>query len=148
MKKHKKILEFLILSLIILTVIFPVNVNAATKLNKKSIMVNVNKTYTLKVYEAKHKVKWSSSDRKIATVNSKGVVKGIKKGKCNITAKVGKKIYVCKVIVKRPAKKKSWDQINKLSMLSYNNLELWKKAWLHSMFMLIFVFPDRKRSKT
>lgn len=123
MKKHKKILEFLILSLIILTVIFPVNVNAATKLNKKSIMVNVNKTYTLKVYEAKHKVKWSSSDRKIATVNSKGVVKGIKKGKCNITAKVGKKIYVCKVIVKRPAKKKSWDQINKLSMLSYNNLE-------------------------
>lgn len=31
-----------------------------------------------------------------------------------------------------------------MMLFSYNNLELWKKAWLHSMFMLIFVFPDRK----
>ena len=31
-----------------------------------------------------------------------------------------------------------------MMLFSYNNLELWKKAWLHSMFMLIFVFSDRK----
>ena len=29
-----------------------------------------------------------------------------------------------------------------MMLFSYNNLELWKKAWLHSMFMLIFMFPD------
>lgn len=123
MKRYKKDFGILILSLIILTVIFPVHVNAATKLNKKSITVNVNKTYTLKVYGTKSKVKWSSSNKKIATVNSKGVVKGIKKGKCNITAKVGKKKYVCKVIVKQPVKKTSWEQIKKINMLSQNNLE-------------------------
>lgn len=31
-----------------------------------------------------------------------------------------------------------------MMLFLYNNLELWKKAWLHSMFMFIFVFPDRK----
>ena len=53
--------------------------------------VQVGKTITLKVTvtpsDAKNKsVKWTTSDSKIATVSSKGVVKGIKAGKATITA--------------------------------------------------------------
>lgn len=53
----------------------------------------------------KKKVKWSSSKKKIATVTKKGVVKAKKKGTAKIVAKIGKKKYTCKVVVK--AKKKA-----------------------------------------
>lgn len=61
-------------------------------LNKKFVSVKVGKTYTLKVTKAKpnskkyRTVKWSTSDKTIATVSSKGKVKGIKPGKVTITA--------------------------------------------------------------
>ena len=49
------------------------------------------------------KVTWKSSNKKIATVSSKGVVKGIKPGKATITVttKDGKKKAKCKVTVKK-----------------------------------------------
>lgn len=46
------------------------------------------------------KVKWSSSNKKVATVSKKGLVRAKKKGKATITAKYGKKKLKCKVIVK------------------------------------------------
>ena len=73
---------------------------AKVKLNKKSISLQVGKTYKLKVKGTKKKAKWSSNKKKVATVSKKGVVKGKKAGKAKITAKVGKKKYVCKVTVK------------------------------------------------
>ena len=48
----------------------------------------------------KGKVKWSSSNKKVATVNSKGKVVAKKKGTAKISAKVGGKTYRCKVTVK------------------------------------------------
>ena len=54
------------------------------KLTKKSVSVTVGKTVKLKskvkVKPAKAKLKWSSNKKKIATVTSKGVVKGKKAG--------------------------------------------------------------------
>ena len=47
------------------------------------------------------KVVWKSSKKKVATVSKKGKVKAKKPGKTTITAKVGKKKYKCKVVVKR-----------------------------------------------
>ncbi len=47
----------------------------------------------------KKKVKWSSSNKKVASVSKSGSVKAKKKGTAKITAKVGKKKYVCKVTV-------------------------------------------------
>ena len=58
------------------------------------------KTVKLKVKGTKKKIKWSSKKKSIATVTKKGVVKGRKAGKTTIVAKVGKKKYSCKVIVK------------------------------------------------
>ena len=73
---------------------------AKVKLNKTKLSMNVGKTATLKLKNNKKKVKWSSSNKKVARVSAKGKVKGLKKGKATITAKVGKKKYKCKVTVK------------------------------------------------
>ena len=77
-------------------------VGAATKikLNYTKKTIYVGDTFTLKVTETKSKIKWSSSNKKVATVNSKGKVKGIGKGTAKITATVGGKKYTCKVTVK------------------------------------------------
>lgn len=62
------------------------------------------KRVTLKVaktpFTAQDTVKWTSSNKKVATVTSKGVVKGLKKGTATITAKAGKKVVKFKVTVK------------------------------------------------
>ncbi|MCR5837516.1 MAG: Ig-like domain-containing protein [Lachnospiraceae bacterium] len=73
---------------------------AKAKLNKKKATIYVGKTVKLKVKNVKGKVKWKSSNKKVAKVSKKGLVKGIKPGKATITAKVGKKKYKCKVRVK------------------------------------------------
>ena len=78
---------------------------AKVKLNKKKLVLTVGKKAKLKVKGTKKKVKWSSSKKKIATVTKKGVVKAKKKGTAKIVAKIGKKKYTCKVVVK--AKKKA-----------------------------------------
>ena len=70
------------------------------KLSRTKATVKVGKKLTLKLKGNTQKVKWSSSNTKIAKVSSKGVVTGKSTGKVKITAKIGKKRYVCKVTVK------------------------------------------------
>lgn len=95
-------------ALVITSVFVPgqqTDAKAKVKLNKKKLVLTVGKKAKLKVKETKKKVKWSSSKKKIATVTKKGVVKAKKKGTAKIVAKIGKKKYTCKVVVK--AKKKA-----------------------------------------
>ena len=73
-------------------------------LNKKKAVIYVGGQLRLKVKGTKKKVKWSSKEKKIATVSKKGVVKGKRAGKTKITAKVKGKKLVCRLTVK--AKKK------------------------------------------
>ena len=77
---------------------------AKVKLNKTRLTLRVGKTYKLKLKNNKKKIKWSSSKKKVATVSKKGKVKAKKAGTARITAKVGKKKYVCKVTVKNKKK--------------------------------------------
>ncbi len=56
---------------------------------------------------------WSSNKKSIATVNSKGVVTGKKKGTATITAKVGNKKYTCKVAVETSSLNKTNISITK-----------------------------------
>ena len=56
------------------------------RLNKKKLELYVGDTFRLKVTGTLNKVKWSSSDKRIATVSQKGLVKAKKKGKVKITA--------------------------------------------------------------
>ena len=74
------------------------------KLNKKSISIKKNKSYTLKIKSKAYgdKIsKWKSSKKKVATVNYRGKVTGKKKGTAVITLymKSGAKVK-CKVKVK------------------------------------------------
>ena len=80
----------------------------ATKKLKATVstkqILKKGKKVTLKVaktpFTAQDTVKWTSSNKKVATVTSKGVVKGLKKGTATITAKAGKKVVKFKVTVK------------------------------------------------
>lgn len=93
-----------------------VNVNAK-KVQPKKIVLEAKKetvakgcTVKLSVKKmlpkgASGKIKWTSSNKRIATVNKKGVVKGKNIGKAVITASVGKAKAKCKITVYKPAKK-------------------------------------------
>ncbi|MBO4864313.1 MAG: Ig-like domain-containing protein [Eubacterium sp.] len=70
-----------------------VGISASSKLIAK------NKKATLKISGYTGKIEWKSSNPKIATVNSKGVVKGKKIGNCVITAKMGDHYLGCAVSV-------------------------------------------------
>lgn len=66
--------------------------------------VKKGKTFTIKASvtpkNSDEKVIYKTSNKKIATVTSKGVVKGIKKGTATITVQSGSKKQTCKVTVK------------------------------------------------
>ena len=110
MKVLKKLLAINLIALTLMTVpmiftdlsITPV-VQAASsiKISKKKKTLRVGDKYTLKITGTSKKVKWKSSNKKVATVNSKGKVKAKKKGTATITAKVGGKKYKCKITVKK-----------------------------------------------
>lgn len=91
----------------------PMQAQAKVKLNKKTAKLEVGKTVTLKMTGTKKKVKWSTSNKKVATVKSagkqKGKVSAKKAGKATITAKVGKKKYKCKVTVVKKTKNTKQD---------------------------------------
>ena len=93
-------MSVLVLAMVI--TMLPMDTQAATvKLNKKAATIYIGEKVTLKLNGAKSVI-WSSSNKKIATVTSKGVVKGVKAGSCKVTAKNKKtgKSYTCKVTVK------------------------------------------------
>lgn len=74
------------------------------KLSRTNKTMYEGDTFRLKITGTKKKVKWSSSNKKVATISSKGIVKGINGGtnqrSCKIYATVGGKKYTCKVTVK------------------------------------------------
>lgn len=102
MKKFIKSLAVVLSFVMILTVVTPVsNVQAAKiKLNYTKKTIYEGDTFKLKVKGTKKKVKWSSSNKGIASVNSRGVVTGECDGKVTIIAKVAGKKLKCKVVVK------------------------------------------------
>lgn len=81
----------------------------AVKVNKTKATIKKGKTFKIKASEIKKDKKirrhraicYESSNTKIATVNSKGKVKGVKKGKCTIYVYAQNGVYkTVKVIVK------------------------------------------------
>ena len=102
MKTTKKLLALIFAVVLSFSMIPTTNTNAANKvkLSKTKATIYVGKTVTLKLKNNKKKVKWTTSNKKIATVSKKGKVKGKKAGKVTITAKVRKKKYKCKITVK------------------------------------------------
>lgn len=109
MRKLKKLLLSILFASIVVSASCPIQnivgmqdvVQAASvKLNKSALSLNVGQSSTLKVSGTKSKVTWSSSNKSIATVSSKGKVTAKQAGSATIKAKVGKKTLKCKVTVK------------------------------------------------
>ena len=74
------------------------------RLSEKKLTLNPGNSKTIKLREASaKKVKWSTSNKKIATV-SKGKIKAKKPGTVTITAKYKNKKYKCKVVVREKEK--------------------------------------------
>lgn len=85
-------------------------------INKKSLTLEEGNTYTLKVSSTSQSMKWSSSDKSIASVNSSGVVTAKKAGTVEIKCKLScGKTYTCTVTVKAPAV-----DLKKISTVNYD----------------------------
>ncbi len=80
---------------------------AAVSISAKKKTLYVNESFKLTVKGTTKTVKWSSSNKKVAAVSSKGIVTAKKKGTATITAKVGSKSYKCTVTVKTTALRKN-----------------------------------------
>lgn len=80
------------------------------KLNRKSKTLGVQETYTLKStlvpkYAKTSKITWTSSDKKVASVNSKGKITAKKTGTATITVRTGNgKTAECRITVKNKPK--------------------------------------------
>lgn len=71
---------------------------------KKNIIIKAGKKYTLKPKlspsYSKDKITYSSNNKKVVAVNSKGIITARKKGTAYITIKSGSKYVKCKITVK------------------------------------------------
>ena len=151
MKKTRKkgIRSLAILLVLVLTLGFSpvtnVEAKAAPRLNYKKVTLVQGKKKKLKVrnLRRRRKVKWYSTKKSVATVNRKGVVKAKRKGKAYIVAKVGKKKYRCKVIVKKKIskKKKKTKKTKKSSKKAKINKNT-KKQLPGDNWYVSFGFPD------
>lgn len=84
----------MVTALFMLLMSLSVTANAATK-NLGKFNVTVGKTYQipLKNVSSGEKLTCSSANKKIATVDKKGLVKGVKEGNTSVTVKIGKNSY-------------------------------------------------------
>lgn len=71
-------------------------------LNVTNLKLEEGDTYKLKVYGTNKKIRWSSSNSKIAKVSDTGIVTGNGLGSCIINAKVGSKSYKSKIKIISP----------------------------------------------
>lgn len=109
MKKQCKIRKALSLCLIagmLVTSISTMGVSAKNKpaLSCKKMVLRVGEKKKLSMKKTNKKVIWSSRNKKIATVNKKGIVCGKHVGTTKIVARIQKKKYICAVKVTKKEK--------------------------------------------
>ncbi len=81
-------------------ILYPVSASAANVSPKKATLYAGEKK-ALKLSGIKGKVKWKSSKKSVAVVDSSGIVTAKKTGKCTVMAKKSGKTYKCSVTVKK-----------------------------------------------
>lgn len=104
MTKRNHLATMAVIILFTLTLLLPMQTQAAPKISRKKITLMAGKTVTLRVKGTKGKVKWKSSKKKVVSVKKTGARKAKitakKKGQAKVTAIVGRKKLVCQVTVK------------------------------------------------
>lgn len=96
----KRRISLLLVLILLLTMIHPQNVEAASiKISNSSAVVPVGMYKKISVSGTKGKVSWTTSNKSVATVSSSGTITGKKSGTATISAKAAGKTLRCKVTV-------------------------------------------------
>lgn len=93
----KAMVTMMVIFAAMLLMVAPVQAASKTKITKVTLKAGQSKTLRVKTAS---KVKWSSSNKAIVSVNKKGKIVARRAGKAKITAKYGKKKAVFVVTVK------------------------------------------------
>ena len=103
MKKMRRIITIVLTLALIIGTMMTVSTPASAKVKgtKKYTMYVGSKAEWKLWGTGGKKVTFKSSNKKIATISKKGIITAKKKGKCTLTAKVGKKMLKCKLTVKK-----------------------------------------------
>lgn len=96
-KMRKTMVTMMMVFAAMLLMVAPVQAASKTKTTKVTLKAGQSKTLRVKTAG---KVKWSSSNKTIVSVNKKGKIVARRAGKAKITAKYGKKKAVFVVTVK------------------------------------------------
>lgn len=96
-RTRKMVTMMMVVFAAMLLMVAPVQAASKTKTTKVTLKAGQSKTLRVKTAS---KVKWSSSNKAIVTVNKKGKIVARRAGKAKITAKYGKKKAVFVVTVK------------------------------------------------
>lgn len=97
MTRTRKMVTMMMVFAAMLLMVAPVQAASKTKTTKVTLKAGQSKTLRVKTAG---KVKWSSSNKAIVSVNKKGKIVARRAGKAKITAKYGKKKAVFVVTVK------------------------------------------------
>lgn len=96
-RTRKMVTMMMVVFAAMLLMVAPIQAASKTKTTKVTLKAGQSKTLRVKTVG---KVRWSSSNKTIVTVNSKGKIVARRAGKAKITAKYGKKKAVFVVTVK------------------------------------------------
>lgn len=137
----KKLLSMLLVIIMITILAAPSLAQAATvKISKEKATMEVDSTLKLKITGTNSKVTWSTSNKKIATVNSSGTVTAVKEGTATITAKVGSKKYTCTVTVvdsNKVVKKETFDPKKVANEIKVLNEYTWSTDYYNYIAIVI-----------
>ena len=97
MGKGKKVWAAFLTLMLVLAMGMTVLAASKPKISKKSVKLTYGQSVALKVSGTKGKIRWKSSNKKVAAVNGSGVVTAKGVGRATITAKAGSKKLSCKV---------------------------------------------------
>ena len=121
--------KWLLMLLICIAILYPIHTQAAkTAINKKNVIVLKSKTVQLKVKGTSKKVSWITSNKNVARVSDKGKVTAKNPGTANITAKIGKKKYQCKVTVPDKKLKRCKDTKETVTAVGLKGKITWKSS--------------------
>jgi len=146
----------LLVLILVFSFISPLPVNsvqaAAIKISNKILTLETGKTKILKMKGTSKKVKWTSSNKQVASVSAKGKITAKTVGTATITAAVSNKKYSCKVTVVKPEnaslKNAPFNAIEaNLEGYSFVMPSDWKKELLaatENSYQLAFIPPEAK----
>jgi hypothetical protein len=113
---------------------------ATVKISKSKAIMEVDSTLKLKITGTDSKVTWSTSSKKIATVNSAGTVTAVQEGTATITAKVNSKKFTCTVTVvdsNKVVKKETFDPKKVASEIKVLNEYTWSTDYYNYIAIVI-----------